>query len=338
MKKDRVCLSVHLFYAGRWDELLVEAVKPFVRELLSDELISDYFFIRYWEKGPHIRLRMFGGEEALINTVRPRLVEYFESYMSRFPSDRNEPEWLQRASQEDQWLPNNSIQFIDYEPEYERYGGSEMVKIAEKLFGHSSNSVLSIMLNEHGSWGYDRAMGAAIQLHLGMTYSLGMDLSESLVFYNYFFEHWLSRAYYFFREEISSDELIIRREKTLNTFQEQFEAQRTALVPMVSHIWELLEQGVSFDENWLNEWISGVADIKEQLTSHFNKDWQIDHNFFKPSSHEGYSLQDQKKWNLFDSYIHMTNNRLGIFNHDEAYLAFFLKESLKCMSLNLQAK
>jgi hypothetical protein len=42
-------------------------------------------------------------------------------------------------------------------------------------------------------------------------------------------------------------------------------------------------------------------------------------------------LQEEKQrlWFIYSSYVHMTNNRLGILNQDEAYAAFLIS---KCLS------
>jgi hypothetical protein len=39
-------------------------------------------------------------------------------------------------------------------------------------------------------------------------------------------------------------------------------------------------------------------------------------------------LAKQQLWAIYDSYIHMLNNRLGIMNRDEGYLGFLIKEVL----------
>ena len=35
----------------------------------------------------------------------------------------------------------------------------------------------------------------------------------------------------------------------------------------------------------------------------------------------------QQLWPVLESYVHMTNNRLGILNKDEPFIAYFIKES-----------
>ena len=41
---------------------------------------------------------------------------------------------------------------------------------------------------------------------------------------------------------------------------------------------------------------------------------------------EDFPKANQERWAIYDSYVHMTNNRLGILNRDEAYLAYIMVE------------
>ncbi|MBA2935162.1 hypothetical protein HZF05_13815 [Sphingomonas sp. CGMCC 1.13654] len=51
-------LAFHVFYHGDQDVLLWRCVKPLIQELRTGGRISEYFFVRYWNGGPHVRLRV----------------------------------------------------------------------------------------------------------------------------------------------------------------------------------------------------------------------------------------------------------------------------------------
>ena len=51
-------LSLHFFHHGDLDRLLVECVGPLVLALKREGAIAESFFLRYWNGGPHIRLRL----------------------------------------------------------------------------------------------------------------------------------------------------------------------------------------------------------------------------------------------------------------------------------------
>jgi hypothetical protein len=58
--------SYHLFYAGEIDDLVLQFVEPVAETIVTDGLASGYFFIRYWNGGPHVRLRLFGVADELL--------------------------------------------------------------------------------------------------------------------------------------------------------------------------------------------------------------------------------------------------------------------------------
>jgi len=46
---------------------------------------------------------------------------------------------------------------------------------------------------------------------------------------------------------------------------------------------------------------------------------------------DNFSVEQQERWSIYDSYVHMINNRLGIKNRDEAYLEPVYKVSSSAM-------
>jgi thiopeptide-type bacteriocin biosynthesis protein len=327
-KKD--WLSAYIYYSEPWEKLLSAALKPFAEEMLDKGLAEKYFFIRYWDKGPHIRLRFYGDALTLNNQVKPALNDLFGKYFSRNPSRRDEPEWVATLPQELAWLPDNSVQYIAYEPETERYGGNEGIKAAEDHFQDSSRAVLSV-IEESSEWDYNRAMGAAIQLHLSFAYGLGMDLDEAKQFYTHTFKSWLPRSYNgYFDTDVPGEERNRRREKTLEAFDATYKKQQESLVPFHQVMWSALESGDEFEEEWLNKWIMDVRGTAGRLEV-----LQQEGKLVIPYSEHYHSLEgsaparNKERWAIYDSYVHMTNNRLGIKNQDEGYLGYIIMKSLE---------
>jgi thiopeptide-type bacteriocin biosynthesis protein len=276
---------------------------------MEKNLAERFFFIRYWERGPHLRLRFKGEKERLESEVKPALVSHFRNYFEKKPSQRKEPE-------DQQWFPNNSIQYIPYEPELERYGGPTGILIAEEHFAASSDAVLAV-IEESGQWDYDRALGAAIQLHLGFAFSLGMDLVETAAFYSHIFHLWFSRSWGY-ETDISPGELKKRRDITLNAFAENFAKQKATLIPYHNTLWNAFTGNISFEQEWLNRWMVQTAATGNRLkAAHANGELVFPQR-----------LTSQPLWYILESYVHMTNNRLGILNRDEAFLGYLIKESL----------
>jgi hypothetical protein len=324
---DPTWLAAYLYYAEPWEVFLIKGVQPFVRSVMERNLADQFFFIRYWERGPHIRLRFKGEKEGLESKVKPQLESYFHSYFKENPSLRDEPEQVEQLPGNLQWFPNNSVQFIPYEPEIERYGGPIGILAAEKQFETSSNAVLAI-IEESKQWDYDRALGAAIQLHLGFAFSMGMDLKETAAFYSHIAALWFSRAYRY-EENIAPAELKKRRDTTTKAFEDNFSKQKEVLVPYFNTLWKAFTGNVEFEQEWLNQWITDTAAIRDQLKDAQTRGELVFPSRFTLQPFEDIPESHQQLWAILESYVHMTNNRLGILNRDEAFLGYLIKESLK---------
>ena len=86
---DQTWLAAFLYYAEPWEGFLIKVVQPFVRSVMEKNMAEQFFFIRYWERGPHIRLRFKGEKEPLESKVKPQLESYFRSYFKEKPSQRD---------------------------------------------------------------------------------------------------------------------------------------------------------------------------------------------------------------------------------------------------------
>lgn len=326
-KTQKTWLAAYLYHAEPWEEFLLKIMKPFVDDVMGKALAEQFFFIRFWEQGPHIRLRFKGETDILQKQVKPRLEYYFLDYFKEHPSVRQEPEDMDKWPADRRWFPNDSVQYIEYDPEVERYGGPYAILIAEKQFEISSRTVLAV-IEESGSWDYDRALGAAIQLHLGFAFALGMNLTEAAEFYSRIAMHWFASAYGY-TAGISPEELKERREITMKAFEENFQRQKDTLVSFHQTLWAALTEGMEFEQEWLNLWIQRIRTIAEELKGIQRQNQLVIPQWFQPEPDKKTPVDRQYWWPVLESYIHMTNNRLGILNRDEAYLGYLIKESIR---------
>ena len=330
-------LAAHLYYNEPWEEFLTKSVEPYISSVIQAGVAEQYFFIRYWDRGPHIRLR-FKGETTVIEQIfRPNLVEHFENYFEDRPSKRTNPNYPLNFPDEFKWLPNNSVQFANYEPEYKRYGGPVGVKIAEKQFQHSSDITLNYIKQKGFKWSYDDALGAAIKLHLSFVHTMGFDLDAAISFFRMIFYNWLPKSFRFYTKSISKEEYKKLSFETIDSFSKSFEMQKAALVPFHRALWEGISSESEFEEVALNKWILQNKLIKQELAAAFLSQ-QIDPREDKyqlPVEVKGGLEADQELlWNFYADYIHMTNNRLGILNKDEGYLGFLIMQSLQMIQKN----
>ena len=132
-----------------------------------------------------------------------------------------------------------------------------------------------------------------------------------MIFYN-----WLPRSFRVQGEQLSEAAYLQMADDTIKAFQRSFNLQKNALLSFQSTLWEALEQKEAFEEEDLNTWITQTEVIRLQLAA------ALERNELKPRrlnytiSHElqtQLSSGRQLLWNIYADFIHMTNNRLGIF-------------------------
>lgn len=318
-------LAAYLYYAEPFDTLIIEALKPFADEIMEAGLADKYFFIRYWEQGPHVRLRFLGDEQVLETQLKPKLENWFNAWMTAHPSDLELSEELRQFALEQKWFPNNSVQWIEYEPETERYGGEHALPVGETQFQASSDAVLTVM-DASENWNYDQSLGTAIQMHLAFARACEMDKQEAALFYSWIFQGWLPMA-------ISSGVPVEKRQEALQTtigaFEQQFNEQQEVLVPFIDEFWTALWDDEVFEEEWLNDWVIAQKAVQQELDKLDEKSL-LEFPDARAPQFSNFDLPDEKLrwWALYSSYVHMTNNRLGVKNRDEGYLGFLLWKGL----------
>lgn len=166
------------------DRVLRGLVMPLLREARAAGAMDGWFFLRYSDPDPHLRLRLHGEPGRLLGEVLPRLHE------AAAPLLADQRLWR--------------VQLDTYEREVERYGGDEGTLLAEQLFAADSGAVLALleMLAGDAAWdarwrltlcGMDHLLrDLGLTLHqrcdvvararatLGRTLGVGVDLQRQL--------------------------------------------------------------------------------------------------------------------------------------------------------------
>jgi len=99
------------------DIILLEAIKPFMDELIVEKTIDKWFFIRYQDPDYHIRLRMHFLDVKNIGQVMSEILIILNPYVEEFSIHK--------------------IQLDTYQRELERYGKNSMEEV-EHLFYYDS--------------------------------------------------------------------------------------------------------------------------------------------------------------------------------------------------------
>jgi thiopeptide-type bacteriocin biosynthesis protein len=127
------------------DELLTGPVAEFCEEALATGAADDWFFIRYADPDPHLRLRFRGVPERLTGELAPRVCAWAEMLIGSGLGTR--------------------LCFDTYERELERFGGPAGTEAAEAIFGADSSAVLEILrLSRDGVFGMDLTALAALSI------------------------------------------------------------------------------------------------------------------------------------------------------------------------------
>lgn len=148
--------SYHMFL---WDYSVFDSVIMYIYSHLNDEEKEKLFFIRYWEGGPHLRVRI---QENASQRIEVILKMAIQNTIKQYPYIRNielnkEEYYLETFTDGEKidvkqmpWYENMSIVEIPYKPELDRYGGRDLIGYSEKLFCISSkltNKLLNLKLS-----------------------------------------------------------------------------------------------------------------------------------------------------------------------------------------------
>ncbi|AWB46064.1 hypothetical protein DCC85_19075 [Paenibacillus sp. CAA11] len=122
-------LYVKLYgFSQRQEELIAGPLYNFVRESLQEGWTDQFFFIRYYDEGSHLRIRFHGSSAGLVQKGIPKLYQ-----------------WA-RSLQQEGLLSRMVID--SYDPEIERYGGRALISAAESVFSQDSLMVTEWIRNK----------------------------------------------------------------------------------------------------------------------------------------------------------------------------------------------
>src|ERR1700737_4821897 len=83
--ENRCWVSAHIYYHGNLDALLIRLIDPLIEQLRARDRGIGAFFIRYWEGGRHLRLRVHCRAND-VSDVKRTLESESYGYFARWPS------------------------------------------------------------------------------------------------------------------------------------------------------------------------------------------------------------------------------------------------------------
>ena len=145
------------------EDLVAGPIYDFAEEVCAAGLADAWFFIRYSDPDPHIRLRFRGAPERLARQLLPRVCAWGADLMADEDCLR--------------------FSFDTYDRELERYGGAEGTAAAESVFAADSRAVAELLrLIQGHALTMDRTMLAVLTVD-DLLAALGLDEAERLAWY-----------------------------------------------------------------------------------------------------------------------------------------------------------
>lgn len=295
--------SAHLYTAGvPVGTVLKLFLKPFTAKHTANGTLGRFFYVRYFDTGAHIRFRFYG--TAAVNKA---LCEALENTYTQWRMAFTHPP----APQEE------LVRYTPYLPEFTRYGGRGLIDLAEEYFVLSSRTMLSLIDDSEVNR-YENILAQGIQLNFIFVNTLrkiGIDVEALLTMAT---DSWLP----FTVGRLMGRDLYVKgtlheKEVCLSVFRENFAGQRksifNSLVALEQYQEELWDQPVE-DTDGLIEWIAGNVALLQTIEQRLDK--------------QGLSGPEKEsiRFSVYSSLMHMNNNRIGVVNHDESYIAYILKE------------
>ena len=145
------------------DDLLTGPVPELCEQALASGSAADWFFIRYADPDPHLRLRFHGHPDRLIGKLAPEVCSWADALIGQGLCRR--------------------LCLDTYEREVERYGGPAAMSIAESIFGADSRfTVEALRLIRSGLLAFDMSMLAVLSIDRLLA-GLGASQAERLAWY-----------------------------------------------------------------------------------------------------------------------------------------------------------
>jgi thiopeptide-type bacteriocin biosynthesis protein len=155
---ERGWLSLHVFGVADTDRFLTDAVRPLVTALGRAGLLTRYFFIRYWEGGPHVRLRVLPCDPAQRDRILGHALLALDDHLAGQPAApaptgsagyaalAAEFARLERRDDYDRRVRlHPCVELIEYRPEHDAYGDGATLSAVERHFTESSRIVLRLL-------------------------------------------------------------------------------------------------------------------------------------------------------------------------------------------------
>jgi thiopeptide-type bacteriocin biosynthesis protein len=193
----------------------------------------------------------------------------------------------------------DKLVYCDYLPEVKRYGDERTIYWAEMQFVASSEIVMA-WLAENSNPANANHFIIAIRLHLSMFFAMELSKEDSMLISEHFMNAWLPVLYN------SIGDINKQHDYFLKVFDHACNSYQHALLTGMADFWKDLGDG------------KGAHALLSYIKT----------NASVALAYNNAHLEKGRIINAYTSFMHMTHNRLGIKNQDEAFIAFLLKKCI----------
>ncbi|MGZ3146074.1 thiopeptide-type bacteriocin biosynthesis protein [Lentzea chajnantorensis] len=140
-------------------------VDTFIADALAPAMAGhEWYFLRYWETGPHLRVRVKDATGDQVGDLTATLTRLIAA--QDFQPGTDDPDWL----------PHGDVREVEYVPETERYGGREALPVAEEVFCRSTEVALAVLRAARTD---SARLTAAIDLTIATARALDLNLPQA---------------------------------------------------------------------------------------------------------------------------------------------------------------
>jgi lantibiotic biosynthesis protein len=210
------------------EDLIAGPMRTFCEFVCAAGLAKEWFFIRYSDPDPHLRLRFRGAPEHLVGQLVPQVCSWAADLMGDGSCLR--------------------FGFDTYDREVERYGGVSGTAAAEALFAADSRAVAELLyLDQQGTLGMDRTTLAVLSID-DLLAGLGLTEADRLKWYR---ERVVSRHETGpdYRQRKGILRALLGNPQKLQTesggeaIEQAFAARQAGLAPVARRLGELAQRG-----------------------------------------------------------------------------------------------
>ncbi|GAB2725753.1 lantibiotic dehydratase C-terminal domain-containing protein [Kitasatospora kifunensis] len=168
-------VSAHVFTAHPLDLVVRRLLPAVVDDLRQHGLADRYFFLRHWQCGPHLRLRVRLTRPQDESAVRAALAEHATTFFQELPSSQSMTERqyrelaerfaaLEPESEPGTLAANDSLAFLPYRSEHGKYGHGAALRAVEECFATCSELAAAAVLAD---WSPARRLAHCFALLVG---------------------------------------------------------------------------------------------------------------------------------------------------------------------------